>query len=270
VLEKWYARIRKTRRSLETGKKGSFDEFRGVINRFVKYMPRIRRLTNLPEKKDEIKKFCLSSFEIKKILSLDEIKIILSLELVVRLLFGAYSIKIVKLFHPNKMDSSNSTLGHEKIPWDWHLIRRGKSCKLLRITPTIPTPGQPSMLELERAVFLSRMMRLQIKPEKSLSHWPAKLETSSITDGRENILGCLDTSTSSTTFSHASGSLNTFELAQRIAVSRMMSITLASQPLRITPTIPTAGHPSMLELGRVQPGLVFLSRINTKGEHDTR
>jgi hypothetical protein len=26
----------------------------------------------------------------------------------------------------------------------------------------------------------------------------------------------------------------------------------------------------MLELGRVQPGLVFLSRINTKGEHDTR
>jgi hypothetical protein len=24
----------------------------------------------------------------------------------------------------------------------------------------------------------------------------------------------------------------------------------------------------MLELGRVQPGLVFLSRINTKGEHD--
>ena len=80
------------------------------------------------------------------------------------------------------MDSSNSTLGHEKIPWDrhlirhekipWnrHLIRRGKSCKFLRITPTIPT----------------------------------------------------------------------------------------------------AGHPSMLELGRVQPGLVFLSRINTKGEHDTR
>ena len=45
---------------------------------------------------------------------------------------------------------------------------------------------------------------------------------------RENILGCLDTSTSST-FSHASGSLNTFELVQRIAVSRMMSITLASQ-----------------------------------------
>jgi hypothetical protein len=56
---------------------------------------------------------------------------------VVRLLLGVYSIEI-KLFHPNKMDSSNSTLGHEKMPWDRHLIRRGKSCKLLRITPTIP------------------------------------------------------------------------------------------------------------------------------------
>jgi hypothetical protein len=69
------------------------------------------------------------------------------------------------------MDSSNSTLGHEKIPWDrhlirhekipWnrHLIRRGKSCKLLRITPTIPTAGHPSMLELGRVqpglVFVS-------------------------------------------------------------------------------------------------------------------
>ena len=46
-------------------------------------------------------------------------------------------------------DSSNST----------HLIRRGKSCKLLRITPTIPTAGHPSMLELGRVqpglVFVS-------------------------------------------------------------------------------------------------------------------